>query len=91
MKTTKYKIGQVKNAIRNPYVWPGGYPVHIVMSDGETLCSDCAKSNFRLIIQATKDDLHEPWQAEGADVNWEDENAYCCHCNKKLESAYGDD
>jgi len=90
MKTHKYIINQVKHAIRNPYAWPGGYPVYTLMSDGEMLCSTCARDNFRLIVQATKDNWRDGWQAEATMINWEDNDAYCCHCNKKLESAYGE-
>ena len=31
-------LDQVKDAIRNPFAWPGGYPVYTVMSDGALLC-----------------------------------------------------
>lgn len=88
MKTKAQEIlAQVKNAIRNPFAWPGGYPVYTVMRDGELLCSKCAKGNYRLIAQATKDDLGDGWQAAGADILWEGEE-YCAHCGKELEPAY---
>lgn len=57
------------------------------MGDGELLCPKCAKENFRLIAQATKDNLRDGWQAAGADILWEGEE-YCAHCDKELESAY---
>ena len=82
-------LEKVKDAIRNPFAWPGGYPVYTVMSDGELLCPDCARENYKLIVQATKDQLRDGWQAFGADVLYEG-SAYCCHCNKELESAYGE-
>lgn len=84
-------LQQVKNAILNPYAWPGGYPVYTIMADGEYMCPDCARENYRLIAKATKDNLRDGWQAAGADINYEDNSAYCCHCNKKLASAYGED
>jgi len=82
-------LEKVKDAIRTPYAWPGGYPVYTVMSDGELMCPDCARENYKLIVQATKDQLRDGWQAEGSMILYEG-LAYCCHCDKELESAYGE-
>jgi hypothetical protein len=82
-------LEQVKSAIRNPFAWPGGYPVYTVMSDGELLCPDCARKEYRQIVQSTKNHYRDGWQAEGTLILWEGSD-YCCHCNKELESAYGE-
>ena len=82
-------LEKVKDAIRNPFAWPGGYPVYTVMSDGELLCPDCARENYKLIVQATKDQLRDGWQPEGSMILYEG-SSYCCHCGKDLESAYGE-
>ncbi len=79
----------IKEYIRDPYAWPGGYPKILVMSDSEVLCADCAKENFRLIVQATKDQLGDGWQAEGVGIHWEGESHACAHCGFEIESAYG--
>ena len=83
-------IESVKRAIREPYAWPGGYPVYTVMYDGELLCPDCARAEFRQIVRDTR--LHVGcWQARGAEVLWESDTApMCCHCGKTLQTAYGD-
>jgi hypothetical protein len=85
------KLEKVKHAIRNPYAWPGGYPVYTVMSDGGMLCPDCAKSNFKLIAKAILDQDRSGWCALGATILWEGTVDQCCNCNKDLESAYGED
>ena len=84
------EIDMVKRAIREPYTWPGGYPVYTVMYDGELLCPDCAKAEFKQIVRDTR--LHVGcWQAAGSEILWEsDEILTCCHCNKTLQTAYGD-
>ena len=82
-------IEQVKRAIREPFAWPGGYPVYTIMQDGEILCSVCAKDNFSAIVHATKTHDRSGWEAAGADILWEGEE-HCAHCGKTLESAYGD-
>jgi hypothetical protein len=84
-------LSQVKDVARNKYAWPGGYPMHIVMSDGESLCADCAKSEFRLICQSTLSNIRDGWRAEGSDINWEDSDLYCAHCNNRIESAYAEE
>ena len=83
-------LEQVKEAIRNSFVWPGGYPLYTVMSDGELLCPKCAKKNYRLIAEATKKKLNDGWKAEGAEILWEGLE-YCGHCGKELECAYPED
>jgi hypothetical protein len=83
-------IEQVKRAIREPYAWPGGYPVYTVMADGELLCPDCARHNFRQIAWATKNGGRGGWQAAGAEVYWEGSDQECACCGTALQSAYGD-
>ena len=67
------------------FAWPGGYPIYGIMDDGEYLCHTC---------------LHEPevheggeadgWKFEGSQIYWEGPIVQCAHCNKDIESAYGD-
>ena len=80
---------RVREAIRHPYAWPGGYPVYVVLTDGELLCRECARDNYRLISHATRHNERDGWAAFGGDVVYEGTN-YCANCNKDLESAYGD-
>jgi hypothetical protein len=83
-------LDNVKRAIRDKYVWPGGYPVYTVMADGEMLCAKCARGNYRLIAQATRNDPRSDWAAVGADVLWESDGETCAHCGDELQAAYGD-
>ena len=84
---------KLREAIRAKYAWPGGYPMYLVMADGEALCMDCARKEYKLIARATRDNricaLRDQWLVVGADVNWEDESLTCCHCNSQIEPAYG--
>lgn len=73
--------------IESPYVWPGGYPLHAVTSDGGRLCKDCCKSEFRSIGSTYPGD---GWTVVGVGVNWEDTELYCDHCGNLIESAYGE-
>ncbi len=80
-------IEAVKRAIREPFAWPGGYPVYTIMQDGGMLCPVCAKGNFSAIVKATKTHGQSGWEAAGSDILWEGEGQ-CAHCGKILETAY---
>ena len=81
---------QVREAIRNPYAWPGGYPVYVVLCDGARLCPQCARNNYRLISYETRHaDSDGYWRALGAEAFMEGEDDYCADCNAPLPSAYG--
>ena len=83
-------LQNVKQAIRNGYAWPGGYPLYIVMSDGEALSIAAARDNWRQIVRETLQGSRGGWRAEGADINWEDTELFCAHTGARIESAYGD-
>jgi hypothetical protein len=92
MKRTNKDLDQARQVARDKYAWPGGYPLYLVMADGEVLCPDCAKSNWRAIVENTLMPVREypelQWRALGADINYEDSNLHCSHCYARIESAY---
>lgn len=84
------KTKAVKEFIRHPYAWPGGYPRFAVCDDGAALCHKCTKANAKLIIRSTREEARDGWDVAGVDINYEDETLYCEHCNERIESAYGE-
>jgi len=83
---------KVRDAVRHPYAWPGGYPIYTLMSDGETLCAKCVRENYRAISESTRHNSRDGWAAAGTFVLWETTSGpeHCAHCGDELESAYGD-
>jgi hypothetical protein len=75
-------IARDENGVFMRYTWPGGYPVYHICSDGEPLCSDCA------IACGHTDMPDDSWRIVGSDINWEDPDLRCAHCNGNIESAY---
>lgn len=65
--------------------WPGGYEIHYYTVDGGVLCHECA--NKELMRTLDPDDAQFHIVAE--DVNWEDPDLYCEHCNRQIKSEYG--
>ena len=70
------------------YDWPGGYPVYHICDDGGTLCPDCANDPANPVHEDAPDD---GWRIVGSDVNWEDAELYCDHCDARIPSAYAED
>lgn len=83
-----YAVESVKEYIRQPYAWPGGYPMVLIMDDGECLCPKCARDNFKLIVAATKSNARDGWQACHVPINYEDDELYCANCNAHIDCAY---
>jgi len=89
MKT--HKVQDALRTAKHPYTWPGGYPIYNITDDGEYLCPECVLSEWYQIAPSTRNNVSDGWNIVGQDINYEDNDAYCCHCSKKIESAYGDD
>ena len=82
---------EIKRAIRQPYAWPGGYPIFFVTDDGGCLCKNCARSEWRNIAQSMIDNVNDGWNVTATEVNWEDTDLFCSNCSDPIESAYGGD
>lgn len=89
--TTKQVNPQVKQAIRDKYAWPGGYPLYLISHDCATVCVECGKKEYTQIAWAARYDHHDSWHMAGAEINWEDPDLYCDHCDKLIESAYAEE
>jgi hypothetical protein len=83
---------EFKQALRaGPYAWPGCYPLFFICDGGGALCCACAREEVRNIFSALLRKQNDGWRVIGQDVNWEDADLTCDHCNKQIESAYGED
>ena len=85
-------LNQARQAAREKYAWPGGYPLMLLMVDGESICPDCAKREWKLAAYATRHPGHDKqWEVAGVYTHLEGPPVQCAHCNKEIESAYGED
>ena len=57
------EMNSVRIVARNPFAWPGGYPVALLVNDGELLCHTCVKENYRQILTSTRDRDNNGWTA----------------------------
>lgn len=86
-------VEQVKDMIRQPFAFPGGYAKVLIMADGECMCHTCTSHNFRLICGQTKYPSKlrdETWRAHCVDAYWEGPPIHCANCNSAINSEYGD-
>ena len=86
-----YTVDQFRADLAEPYGWPGGYPRFFVLSDGEALSYNAARSEQALIEQAIADADDSGWRVVACDINWEDSELTCAHTGALIESAYGND
>jgi hypothetical protein len=83
-------IEKLNYFLQNKYVWPGGYTQFLFMVDGGALCHSCAVREKELLIDnlSNVDDYDKQWRVYGIDVNWEDPQLYCDHCNQPIPPEY---
>ncbi len=86
MDTAKH----VKEFIRQPYAWPGGYPLYAICDDGGALCKTCCLDEFRNIVDSIHTECSDGWRVEAITINYEDGNLRCDHCSNHIESAYSE-
>ena len=69
----------VKDIIRHPYAWPGGYELVAITDDGGCLCHKCLAKNYRTIIDSSRGD---GWHVVAHDMtcNWGNP-MQCDNCN----------
>lgn len=89
--TPAERLKMVKQFIRQPYAWPGGYPCYLLMADGGVLSHQAAKDNFKTIaFEVITNDTRDDWHPVSVEINWEDPDLYCDHTGQRIESAYAE-
>lgn len=82
---------EIKKRLRDgQYAWPGGYPLFFITSDGAALSFEAVRSEWRQVVWDHLNNVSTGWRIEACDINWEDNELYCDHTNKRIESAYSD-
>lgn len=83
---------QFKATLRaGAYAWPGGYPLYLLTNDGAARCFACAHKEARQVFWDFQNKASTGWRVVACGVNYEDNDLYCDHCNKQIESAYSAD
>ena len=78
---------EIQNFIRSGgFAWPGGYPLALLMADGEVIDARAARANDRRIRRATGRD----WTPVEVFIYWEGEPLICADTGVSIYSAYGE-
>lgn len=86
---------ELKQAIRQPYAWPGGYEIVAIADDGAVLCMDCCRKNWKEICWSMRNRVNDGWrvvaltiEAVDAESCRDDGNeeliSYCEQCNREF-------
>jgi hypothetical protein len=63
----------------------GGYQWYAVTNDGELLCAECVRKNYRQIVESTRDHARDGWRVVGVTYSGEmEENEPCAHCGLSI-------
>ena len=71
------------------YAWPGGYQIIYITADCEIVCPTCANGGNDAEFQNPEYN-DDQWTLISGQCFFEGPPEPCCHCNKMIESAYGD-
>lgn len=75
-----------------PFAWPGGYTLAFVMGDGDTLCFDCARAEYRQLSEAIRQKARNGWRPLAVACEADsDEECACAHCSKTIWGAKEDE
>ena len=81
---------QVKEFIRAPFTWPGGYPLYAITSDGGCLCAQCCRAEWRNVCDSVRNSYSDGWQVVAIEANYESD-IQCDNCDADIPAAYIDD
>ena len=64
------------------HVWPGGYAVFFITSDGSVICHGCAIAEYWNIVDSMRRDISDGWRIIGAESSSGCEGyGHCDNCN----------
>ena len=85
------KIKDIKRLLRSgKHVWPGGYPMFFITSDGCALSFESVCENWPLVCSSVRTDYNDCWRVVAVAVNWDDPDLRCEDTGKLIECAYSD-
>lgn len=75
-----HPMGAARIVRREKYVWPGGYPLALLMDDGEYLCPACVQAEFHNISKSHRWGVRDGWKPVAYAII-EEGDVRCAHCN----------
>jgi hypothetical protein len=75
----------LKDIVRAPFAWPGGYEKFAVADDGGVLCWKCCTSEFKNMLHSTLGEYRDGWHVEHVGCAVEIDGPITCdHCSNEI-------
>lgn len=82
---TRKQINVLKDIVRQPFAFPGGYEKVAIADDDGIICSICCKTEFRNILHSTKFGYYDGWHVMDVFLSENvGEPLYCSHCGRDI-------
>lgn len=80
--------------VEGQWAWPGGYPKYFILADGETASYAGIQAEIENVARACasvdRRSFYRQWLPVAVDINYEDDNLFCCITNDRIPSAYSE-
>lgn len=75
-------VSHLKATLRaGAHTFPGCYPLALLTHDGESLCFDCGRREFRQIAESIRTHARDGWRVVACDIaHAEESDDSCAHC-----------
>ena len=83
-KSIRDRVNGLKDVIRNPYSFLGGYEKALVTHGGGVVCHICAKEEYANILHSTRGEYNDGWDVRDVAVFIMDVAVVCDHCGTTL-------
>lgn len=88
----EHPMGAARIVRRERYAWPGGYPLVLVLHDGEVLCPDCVADNFSAISSSHRTQARDGWQPAGLEIVEAPEcDVHCADCHERIAEGFAEE
>jgi len=84
-KSVKENLNTLRDIIRNPYAFPGGYQKIALSYDNMFTCPECLLKNYPEYYKSTRDSDRDSWDIRGCFLVEEVEGTlHCDDCGKEF-------
>jgi len=81
----EHPMGAARIVRRERYAWPGGYPLALILADGEALCPTCVAAEWTQISTSHRHQSRDGWRPLGLEIcAAPEEDVVCAHCGRTI-------
>jgi hypothetical protein len=85
-------VADLKATLREgQWIWPGGYPLFFITSDGGVLSFEAVRQELRSVMWSIRRKVGDGWRVVACEANYEEPDLFCDHLGCRIPSAYAED